>query len=164
MTALGFDPYTNAAVGNPTRPLEQTSAGGIVFRRVDGRVEVALIARTSPANRLIWALPKGWVEPGETIPDAALREIREETGLTGRLLDALGQIAYSFYSPRDHARIHKTVHFYLVEYVSGDTADHDHEVDEARWWLLDEALDRLTYPSERGIMEKAKERLASPSA
>lgn len=141
----------------------QTSAGGIVFRRTDDHVDVVLIARTSPAKRQIWALPKGWVEPGETIPDAALREIREETGLTGRLLDPLGQIEYSFYSPQEHTRIHKTVHFFLVEYVSGDTADHDHEVDEARWWPLHEALARMTYESERGVMAKAKERLLASS-
>lgn len=127
-------------------------------------MEVALIARVSPSNRRIWALPKGWVEPGETVENAALREIREETGLTGRLVEPLGQIAYSFYSPRDHAKIQKTVHFYLVEYVSGDTADHDHEVEEARWWALDDALGRLTYPSERGIMEKAAERIAARPA
>jgi ADP-ribose pyrophosphatase YjhB (NUDIX family) len=135
-----------------------------VFRRSDDHVEVALIARTSPAKRRIWALPKGWVEPGETIPDAALREIREETGLTGRLLDPLGQIEYSFYSPQEHTRVHKTVHFFLVEYLSGDTADHDHEVEEARWWPLQDALAQMTYDSEREVMAKAKERILTSQA
>jgi ADP-ribose pyrophosphatase YjhB (NUDIX family) len=142
----------------------QTSAGGIVYRRTDGRVDVVLIARTSPAKRQIWALPKGWVEPGETIQGAALREIREETGLTGRLLDPLGHIEYSFYSPRDRAKIQKTVHFFLVEYLSGETADHDHEVEEARWWPLDDALTQMTYDSERQMMVKAKDRLLTPPA
>ena len=144
------------------RPINQTSAGGIVYRRRDDRIDVALIAHTNPRQKVIWALPKGWVEPGETIPDAALREIREETGLTGRLLEPLGQIAYSFYSPEDRTRINKTVHFYLVEYLSGDTADHDHEVDEARWWALDAAEQQMTYQSERDIMAKAKTRLLAP--
>lgn len=135
-----------------------------MFRRTDRRVDVALIARTTPSKRRIWALPKGWVEPGETVPDAALREIREETGLTGRLVEPLGQIEYSFYSPRDHARIHKTVHFFLVEYVSGDTADHDREVEEARWWPLDAALEQMTYDSEREMMSKARDRLLAPHA
>jgi ADP-ribose pyrophosphatase YjhB (NUDIX family) len=144
------------------KTIQQTSAGGIVFRKLDDRIDVALIARTSPRRRIIWALPKGWVEPGETIPDAALREIREETGLTGRLVEPLGQIEYSFYSPEDSARIQKTVHFFLVEFLSGDTADHDHEVDEARWWPLDAALAQMTYQSERQVMEKARGRLVAP--
>jgi ADP-ribose pyrophosphatase YjhB (NUDIX family) len=144
------------------RTIQQTSAGGIVFRKLDDRIDVALIARASPRQRIIWALPKGWVEPGETIPDAALREIREETGLTGRLVEPLGQIEYSFYSPEDSARIQKTVHFFLVEFLSGDTADHDHEVDEARWWPLDAALAQMTYQSERQVMEKARNRLLAP--
>jgi ADP-ribose pyrophosphatase YjhB (NUDIX family) len=145
------------------KTIQQTSAGGIVFRKLDDRIDVALIARTSPRRRIIWALPKGWVEPGETIPDAALREIREETGLTGRLVEPLGQIEYSFYSPEDSARIQKTVHFFLVEFLSGDTADHDHEVDEARWWPLDAALAQMTYQSERQLMEKARGRLLAPT-
>jgi ADP-ribose pyrophosphatase YjhB (NUDIX family) len=144
------------------KTIQQTSAGGIVFRKLDDHIDVALIARTSPRRRIIWALPKGWVEPGETIPDAALREIREETGLTGRLVEPLGQIEYSFYSPEDSARIQKTVHFFLVEFLSGDTADHDHEVDEARWWPLDAALAQMTYQSERQVMEKARNRLLAP--
>ncbi len=144
------------------RPIRQTSAGGIVYRRRDDHIDVALIARTSPRQKVIWALPKGWVEPGETIPDAALREIREETGLTGRLLEPLGQIEYSFYSPEDRTRINKTVHFYLVEYLSGDTSDHDHEVEEARWWPLDVAQEQMTYQSEREVMAKAKARLLAP--
>jgi len=145
------------------KTIQQTSAGGIVFRKLDDRIDVALIARTSPRRRIIWALPKGWVEPGETIPDAALREIREETGLTGRLVEPLGQIEYSFYSPEDGTRIQKTVHFFLVEFLSGDTADHDHEVDEARWWPLDAALAQMTYQSERQVMEKARGRLLAPT-
>ena len=143
------------------KTIQQTSAGGVVFRRTSEGIEVALIGRASSRKPFIWALPKGWVEPGETLPGAALREIREETGLTGKLVEPLGQIEYTFYSPEDRARVHKTVHFFLVEYVSGDTADHDHEVEEARWWPLDAALQSMTYESERGMLAKAKQRLSA---
>jgi len=158
-----------------TKPTQQTSAGGIVFRTGADGIQVALIARSRsrrgkappsspPHADTVWALPKGWVEPGETIPGAALREIREETGLTGRILEPLGQIAYSFYSVEDKRKIQKTVHFYLVEYISGETSDHDHEVDEARWWPLDGALAQMTYQSEREMMIKAKARLTDASS
>jgi len=86
---------------------------------------------------------------------AALREIREETGIEGAIDSDLGSIEYWFFSREDKVRIHKVVHFFLVRFVSGDTSRHDHEVAEAAWFDLEGALDRMTYPNERQIVRKA---------
>jgi 8-oxo-dGTP pyrophosphatase MutT (NUDIX family) len=138
---------------------EQVSAGGVIFRREGGEVEVALTGRQDEKN-WIWALAKGLLEEGEEPDTAALREVREETGLEGRILQKLGVINYWFYSRYDRARIHKTVHFYLMECVSGETEDHDFEVDEVRWFPLAEAKERLAYEGEKEIMAKSEAALA----
>lgn len=138
---------------------QQTSSGGVLHRAASGQWDVVLIRRNAPDRKIVWCLPKGWVEPGETLEQAALREVREETGLTGKILEPLGSIQYRFYSKEDRSHVRKTVHFYLMSYLAGDTHDHDHEVEEARWFDLDDALQRLTYPTERRILEKARERI-----
>ena len=134
-----------------TEVRHRTSSGGVVVRDEDG-LQLCLI---NPRGRNSWALPKGWIEPGETPEVAALREVREETGLDGALEDELGTIEYWFYSRDEHVRVHKTVHFFLVRYTGGDTADHDHEVSEARWLPVERALDVMTYPNEREIVRRA---------
>ena len=130
---------------------QQVSAGGVVTRAGDP-FELCLIR---PAARNVWTLPKGWVEPGETHEVAALREIREETGLEGAIDGDLGSIEYWFFSRDDHVRIHKVVHFFLVRCVGGDTSRHDHEVAEAAWFDVDRALDRMAYPNERQTVRRA---------
>ena len=130
---------------------QQVSAGGVVARGGDP-LELCLIR---PAARNVWTLPKGWVEPGETHEMAALREIREETGLEGVIDGDLGSIEYWFFSRDDHVRIHKVVHFFLVRFVDGDTSRHDHEVAEAAWFDVERALDRMTYPNERQTVRAA---------
>jgi 8-oxo-dGTP pyrophosphatase MutT (NUDIX family) len=102
-----------------------------------------------------WALPKGWVEQGEDLEQTAIREVREETGLQTRVLRKVDEISYEFYSRADHDRISKTVHLFLLECLGGDTANHDAEVEEARWFLIDEATRKLTYKNEREALEKA---------
>jgi ADP-ribose pyrophosphatase YjhB (NUDIX family) len=127
-----------------------------VVRSHGGAIELCLIR---PAGRTVWALPKGWVEPGETHEMAALREIREETGMDGDIEADLDTIEYWFYSRGDQARVHKIVHFFLVRACGGDTARHDHEVAEAAWFSVDRALDRMTYPNERQVVRRALESL-----
>jgi 8-oxo-dGTP pyrophosphatase MutT (NUDIX family) len=123
----------------------------VVVRQGD-RFEVCLI---NPAGRKVWGLPKGGVEPGETPEQAALREVAEETGLSGVVESELGSIDYSFY-PRDRGgRIHKTVHYFLVRATGGTTEAHDHEVREARWMDAGDALRLMTYPNEREMVRKA---------
>ena len=104
-------------------------------------------------------LPKGHVEAGETVVQAAIRETREESGLTVGAVEPLGEISY-VYSSRDRhggalTRIFKRVHFFLMEHAGGDPAAHDFEIDEVAWLSLDEALACATYPSERALIAKA---------
>src|SRR5438477_372485 len=107
----------------------EVSAGGLVLRRRESAYDALLIGRGTPR---IWTLPKGHVEAKESHEQAALREVREETGCWGEIVAKLNDIAYWFYF--NHLKHKKSVTFYLMRYLSGDTANHDHEVDEARWF------------------------------
>jgi 8-oxo-dGTP pyrophosphatase MutT (NUDIX family) len=125
----------------------EISYGGVVVR--DG--EVLVIA---PAGRPeVTTLPKGRGKPGESEAQTAAREVREETGVEARILERLGDVEYWY--RRNGQRVFKTVGYYLCDYVSGDTADHDDEVDEARWMPLQRAVTELSFPGERRIIERA---------
>ena len=130
---------------------KQVSAGGAAFREIDGKLEVALVLMI-PEMR--WQLPKGIIDPGETPEQAALREVREEAGIECELIEPIETIEYWFVDSRSGTpiRIHKFVHFYLMRYVSGDVADHDHEVAEARWFPVDEAISTLAFDSEKSVV------------
>jgi len=108
-----------------------------------------------PAGRRVWGLPKGGVEQGESFAETAVREVAEETGMEGIVDRELGSINYTFYSRQNGGRIHKTVHYYLMRATGGDTSRHDHEVSEARWVPLREALGLMAYPNEREMVRRA---------
>lgn len=131
----------------------QFSAGGIVYRKARSKVEIILLIR---GEGKVFCLPKGKIERPETPRQAALREVKEEAGLSGLIEKDLGKINYWFYSDEDKARVHKTVYFYLVRYISGDTKDHDADAEDVRWIPIEEALKITSYPSEREMVRKAK--------
>lgn len=139
---------------------KEISSGGVIFRpKKRGKtVDVALI---STKGGKVWGLPKGLVEEGENIARTAHREVKEETGLDGKILKNLGHIEYfySFKDEEDTTRIFKIVYFFLMEYTEGDVKLHDEEVSDCRWFPIDEAIGLLKYKDEKGILEKAKEEL-----
>jgi len=133
----------------------EISAGGVIYRRRGSAPpQVCLIATQ---NSQAWQLPKGLIEDGEEPAAAAEREVNEETGLRGALERRLDRIEY-WYSRKEAGeplRIHKFVYFFLFRYLGGATKDHDHEVDDARWFPLDEAQQRLSFEGERRILDLA---------
>ena len=134
----------------------QVSSGGVIFQRYDNRVDVALIA---VKNGSVWGLPKGAINEGESPENAAIREVLEETGLQGKILDKLGEITYWFHIRAENVKCKKTVHFYLMEYESGNVADHDREVDSASWFSIDEAIEKASYKGEKEMLQLAWKKL-----
>ena len=135
---------------------EQVSAGGVVFRRDGERIDVVIVA-VGGNNR--WQLPKGLVEKDEKAESAAVREAREEGGVDSEVVELIETVEY-WYAGLDggeRVRFHKRVHFYLLRYLSGDTSNHDWEVNEARWVPIDDARTQLAFDNERRVVERARE-------
>ena len=137
------------------RTARATSAGGVVHRTVDGETEILLVHRRAP---VLWALPKGTPDSGETIEETALRETREETGIEVEIEAPLSAIRYFFV--RGTTRFHKTVHFFLMRPIGGAIELHDGEFDEVRWARVGEALALMNHATERSVVERAVALLA----
>ena len=137
------------STAKPATIKKQTSSGGVIFRNSRKGIEAALIA---VKNKTVWCLPKGAIDKNEDFQTAAVREVREETGLLGEIIDEIEKISYWYFSKDENVKFNKTVYFYLMEYKSGSTDAHDQEVDEARWFLIDEAINKLTYKGEKEIL------------
>jgi ADP-ribose pyrophosphatase YjhB (NUDIX family) len=140
------------------RRVEEFSAGGFVLDMRGGSPKAALIARRDRRGRLIWSLPKGHIEDGETAEQAAVREILEETGIRGRIVASLGTIDFWFMS--ETGRIHKTVHHFLLTAQDVVLSDADAEVAEVAWVPLDEVAERLGHADERRLLDRVKEALS----
>jgi len=140
------------------RTRSEVSAGGVVYRRSDDGVEVVLAARRTRRGDLAWGLPKGLVEPDETPEQAAIREVQEETGLEAEVEASLGEIRYFYVWEGE--RVRKAVHFFLMRATGGDVSQHDHEMEDVRWFPLAVTLRRATYKGEREVLQRAAERLA----
>jgi len=141
---------------------QEISAGGVIVRRVASGLEVALI---SVRHGKRWGLPKGRQEDGELLSETALREVREETGLNGSILAELGTISFDFnFKDGDSLRrSHKIVHFFLMEHLGGDISGYDRgEVEDCRWFSLEEAMELLSFDDEKGLIMDSKKCLNAP--
>ena len=146
------------------RAVTATSAGGVVIRHESGRAWLVVGSRRRERDGSTWTLPKGTPKPGETREETALREVSEETGLEVRITAPLDSIEYSFV--QSGQRIHKTVHYFLMDTIGGDLAGHDHEFDQVRWIAFAEASRILTFETERALVARAAELIGetAPSA
>lgn len=141
------------------RTATATSAGGIVVRHEAGVPHLVVGMRRRERDAVTWTLPKGTPEPGETREATAIREVGEESGLVVRIVKPLESIQYRFV--QHGTRIHKTVHYYLMEAVGGDLARHDHEFEQVRWVPFDQAPGLLTFETERALVARAARELES---
>jgi 8-oxo-dGTP pyrophosphatase MutT (NUDIX family) len=141
------------------RTVDETSAGGLVVD--DGQGHAALIGRLDRRGELLWSLPKGHIEDGETAEQAAIREVHEETGIEGRVRATLGTIDYWFVV--ENRRVHKTVHHFLMDATGGQLSDEDIEVAEVAWVPLGELDHRLAYADERRLVRRAIRMLTTPA-
>jgi 8-oxo-dGTP pyrophosphatase MutT (NUDIX family) len=130
------------------------SAGGVVYRVVDNQIETVLCGRDQPIR---WSLAKGTPDPGETLEETAAREVREETGLEVQIQEPIKSIDYWFADRENDVRFHKTVHFYLMVPLGGNTDQHDPEFDVVQWFPYDVALKTLAYSNEADVLKRALE-------
>jgi 8-oxo-dGTP pyrophosphatase MutT (NUDIX family) len=134
----------------------EVSAGGVVFRQEGGWIKV-LISRQAGSGR--WVLPKGHVEPGETLEAAAVREVEEETGVRASIIAPLGAPdTYTFVS--QGVEIQKSVYYFLMRFESEVPRESSSRLDEVAWLPLDSALDMLDYPSGKEMLQRTKDMLA----
>lgn len=147
-----------ASARKPIPRVEEFSAGGLVVDTTGPVPRAALIARHDRRGRLVWSLPKGHIEAGETPEETAVREVAEETGVRGSIVEKLGTIDFWFMS--EDRRIHKTVHHYLLAAHGVELSDADIEVAEVAWVPLDEVASRLVHADERKLIDRVRAALA----
>ena len=137
--------------------VDEVSAGGLV---IDTTGTMGLLIgrydhKDASGKRVLWSLPKGHIEEGETPEQAAIREVAEETGITSSITKSLGVIDFWFMA--GDKRIHKTVHHFMFTEVGGTLLAQESEVDEVSWFPLSEIVDRLAYPDEKKLIAKSAE-------
>jgi 8-oxo-dGTP pyrophosphatase MutT (NUDIX family) len=135
----------------------EVSAGGVVYRRGPDGIEVALAARRTQKGELVWGLPKGQIEQGESPEAAAIREAQEETGIESVPEGSLGRTRYFYVWEGE--RVRKLVHMFLLRATGGDISEHDDEMEDVQWFALDAAEAQAAYRGERAVLRRAVEAL-----
>ena len=149
-----------------TKAKRAFSGGGIVYRKFpvsDSRSETKWLV-VKHSGYKAWIFSKGLPEEGESLKQAAIREVEEESGIKAEIIDKVGEINLFFYQPikkdsEEKEKVFKTATFFLMEYVSGETKDHGWETSEAEWLPFKEARERLEFKSSKEILDKARELL-----
>jgi 8-oxo-dGTP pyrophosphatase MutT (NUDIX family) len=134
------------------------SAGGIVYKKEDGKIGWLIVqpsAEDQPWRQGRWQLPKGWIDEGETGQKAAIREVKEEGGVEAEVIEKIDRINIFFYD-ENKQKVVKNIVFFLMKYQKGSEKDHDSETKEVVWLPYQKAHQRLTFKSEKKILEKAK--------
>lgn len=129
----------------------EISAGGLVYKHQSGGL-VWLVVKHSGYHK--WGFPKGRIEKGEKLEETAVREVKEEAGIVAKIVSEIHAPEKYFYSFNGE-QISKTVHYYLMEFVSGDIADHDFETEDVRWVSADEVREMLGFPAAKKTFEAA---------
>ena len=138
------------------------SAGGVVFNKTKNENSDIKVLVAQHSQHHGWVFPKGLIGDhvkGEKKEDTATREVKEETGVLGRIVKELIPVTYWYQFEGE--KIRKTVYYFLMKYVSGDTKDHDHEMENVEWIIIDEVEQRLTYKSDKTVWQQAQEMLKS---
>lgn len=138
--------------------MEETSAGGLLIDFDRDPIATVIIGRYDRRGRMVWSLPKGHIEAGETRQQTAEREVWEETGIIGRVIGELGSIDFTFVA--EGRRIHKTVHHFILERTGGEISTEDVEVADVAWVALSDVQARLSYADERRLLDKVPQLLA----
>lgn len=128
-----------------------------MYERRGRSAQVVLAARRTRRGELVWGLPKGGLDEGESEVDAAIREVREETGIEAVVEEDLGQIRYFYVW--EGVRVRKAVRFFLMRATGGDVSKHDDEMEDVRWFPLATAIRRAAFRGEREVLERARDRL-----
>jgi 8-oxo-dGTP pyrophosphatase MutT (NUDIX family) len=146
------------------RTARAVSAGGVVLAELCPDAPVALVAHRSVRGSLQWTLPKGAQEPGETVEQTALREVREETGLEVELVGPLDTIDYWFVWAPEQTRYHKFVRYFLMRATGGDFAERDSEMEDAAWFDRGQASRQMAFANERRLLDLIPAVLAGQGA
>ena len=133
----------------------EVSAGGVLYRRTGAGIELLLASRRTRSGDLVWGLPKGLVEQGESPEETAVREVREETGFEGKIEESLGEIGYWYVW--EGVRVRKTVHFFLMEAIAGDATHRDREMEDVAWFPLADVQEAAGFASEKEVLARARE-------